>query len=117
VAARTGLIPNPWPPDSIVRLIEHALTTPGLAFVVYKLIALWIEDRKARSVKVKCGEYEVELTGGVTGAQIRRAFTAIRNAMGGVEREDVKVVLPPRINRSVPVEMVRKANQQKGHKR
>lgn len=114
---RYKVIPNPWPPASIERLIEHAITWAGLAPVVYKVIALWIEDRKARKVRIKCGEYELEIQGGMSGKEIERAFSKFRKLMKETGEDDLKIILPSGIDRSVPIEMVREANQGKGSKK
>jgi hypothetical protein len=110
------VIPNPWPPDSIERLIEHAITWVGLAPVVYKVIALWIEDRKARKIKIKCGEHELEIQGGMSGKEIERALGKFRKLVGEIDEDDLKIILPSGVDRSVPVEMVREANQRKSNK-
>lgn len=114
---RPRVVPNPWPPDDIERLLTIAVTTSGLAHVVYKLIALWIEDRKARTIKIKQGEYELEIHGGMNGKDIERTFSQFRKMVEKTGDDDLKIILPPDVDRSVPIEMVRDANQKKDNKR
>lgn len=114
---RYKILPNPWPPDSIDRLIEIAIVTGGLAPVAYKLIALWIEDRKARKIRIKQGEHELELQGGVSGRELERMFNQFRRLTGASEKADVEVTVPHGLDHSIPLEMVREVHQEKASRR
>jgi hypothetical protein len=106
-------MPNPWPPDNIDRLIEIAVTTAGLSRVVYKLIALWIEDRKARKIKIKHGDFEVHIEGRVSDKEIARACSTLRKVMKKSGNDDLEIILPSGVDRAVPIEMIHKLNQKK----
>lgn len=110
-------MPNPWPPDNIERLLEIAVSTAGLAPVIYKLIALWIEDRKARRIKIKHGEYELELQGGISSREIQRGFNELRKLMKQTGKDDLKITLPPGVDPSIPLEIAIKASQEKSSKK
>lgn len=110
------VLPNPWPPANIERLLEIAVTVAGLAPVAYKLIALWIEDRKAQKIKIKHGQHELEIQGGVSGRKIELAINKFRKLAKLREDDEVKIVLPRGVDRSVPLEMVREAHQREAKK-
>lgn len=110
---RIRVMPNPWPPQDIEQLVRIAVLTAGLAPVAYKLIALWIDDRKARRIKIKHGEHEIEIQGGVSAKEIERAFSAFRKLIKEVDRDSLKITVPPKADRSIPIEMANEASQQK----
>ncbi len=114
VSQRARLMPNPWPPDNIVRLIEIAVSTAGLAPSVYKLIGFWIDDRKARKIKVRVGDTEIELQGGVANwKNIERACITLRKLRGQNSDEGIDVLVPAKIDRSLSIEQARAANEER----
>jgi len=71
-------MPNPFPPDSINDLIEICATVGWLSTTVYKLLKLWIEDRKARKIIIKKGDFEIEISGGMSAKAIEKHFERFR---------------------------------------
>lgn len=114
---RIRVLPNPWPPHDIEQLVKITVLTAGLAPVAYKLIALWIEDRKARRIKIKHGEHEIEIQGGVSAKEIERAFSAFRKLIKESDNDCLKITVPPKVDRSIPIEMAREASQLKNKKK
>jgi hypothetical protein len=114
-------MPNPWPPDDVVRLIRLAVSTADLASVVYKLLAIWIEDRKARSIKIKQGEVEMEIHGGTSEKELERAFNKFRGLLEKHNSTDGKldIILPNDVDRTVTQEQVRASREttKKGSKK
>lgn len=111
------VLPNPWPPYDIEKLIELTVLTASIAPVAYKLIAVWIEDRKARYIRIKHSEHEIEIQGGVSDKAIERAFRQLRKLINETGNDDLKIILPTKVDRSIPIEMARKASQEKDKKK
>jgi hypothetical protein len=108
-------LPNPFPAD-IKSLIETAIFVSGLAPLVFKVIALWVADRKARKVRVVIGEHEVriETEGQPSWKEVERICKQARKLTKGKGANDLRVILPRGVDPSIPVEMVREAGQMKG---
>jgi hypothetical protein len=114
---RPKILPNPLP-NTIDALAILAATTPYLANVVYKIIALWFQRENAKfiRIKIKDGEIEYEANGGVSSREIERAFSQARKLFKKVGEDKLKVELPPGVDRSISVEMVKAAGKKKGGK-
>jgi hypothetical protein len=112
---RVPCLPNPFPAD-IQSLIETAILVSGLAPLAFKVIALWVEDRKARKVRVVIGEHEIriETEGRTSWKEIERICKQARKLTKRKGANDLKVILPRGVDPSIPVEMVREAGQKKG---
>jgi hypothetical protein len=112
-------MPNPWPPDNIERLMEIAISTPGLAFMVYKLIGLWIKDRGARKIKVVISETgaEIDIEGGASDKAIERACSQARKLLKKAGSDELEIIVPPGIDHSIPIEMARGIHEKKGRKK
>jgi len=108
-----GRIPNPWPSD-IVRLIEVACHRAGLATIVYKTIKLWFDARNAKRIRIKNGDVEVEIQGGMSEREIEKRINQFRRLTEKLDEDDIKVILPPRVNRSLPS---KQAGKKKGSKK
>lgn len=107
-------LPNPFPAD-INSLIKTAIFVSGLAPLVFKVIALWVADRKARKVRVVIGEHEIriETEGQPSWKEIERICKQARKLTKGNATNDLKVILPRSVDPSIPVEMVKEAGQKK----
>jgi biopolymer transport protein ExbD len=57
-------------PHNISDLLKVALPTAGAAKLVIELIRSWVKDREGRKIKIKSGDYELEIEGGVSNKQI-----------------------------------------------
>ena len=100
-----GIMPNPWPPDDIVRLLTIACSAYGgvkLAKLVFETIKLWLDLRKARKVRIKKGEYEIEIHAGMSAREIEKVIDLLVRKTKELKDEDPKIVLPPGVDRSIP---------------
>ncbi|HEX8500790.1 MAG TPA: hypothetical protein VF659_09375 [Pyrinomonadaceae bacterium] len=111
---RIPCLPNPFPTD-IQSLIETAILVSGLAPFAFKVIALWVEDRKARKVRVVIGEHEIriETEGQPSWKEIERICKEARKLAKGKDANDLKVILPRGVDPSIPVEMLREVSRKK----
>lgn len=113
---RPKILPNPLP-DTIDKLALLAATTTGLAHIVYKLIALWVQRENAKFIRIKDGEKELEVHGGVSSKEVERAFNQFRKALKEADEERLKIILPPGVDRSVPIDMLKTAHAKKASKK
>jgi hypothetical protein len=112
-------MPNPWPPATIDRLLEIAIYTPGVALTVYKLISLWIKDRGAQKIKVVITEnrVEIDIEGGMSATAIERVCTQARKLLKEAGSDDLQIIIPPNIDRSVSIEMARDVHKKESSKK
>lgn len=108
---RLPLMPNPFPPDDIYSLVTIGVTMNGLALTVYKFIKLWIDDRKARKIKIRKGEMELEITGGMTDKQIQRAINNFRKVAKITGENKVKVTIPKGCDPSISLDLLDNKNR------
>lgn len=111
------VLPNPWPPKDIETLITIACTVSGLASVAFRLIKLWVDDRKAQKIRVEVGDVKIEIQGGDSDKKIKNACTLINKVIKKTGRDDLKIDLPSNVDRSIPIEMAREASQEKASKK
>jgi hypothetical protein len=111
-------LPNPWPPDTIDALALIAVTSAGIAPYTYRFILAWIEDRKAKRIKIKQGEPEVEIQGGVSEKEMARAFSQFRRLTRGRKDEKPKIILPRGADRSFSLDLISgKDDEEQGRKK
>lgn len=99
---RLPRLPNPWPPSDIIALVKIACSTAGLAGVAYKLIKLWFDSRNAKKIRIKSGDYELEIQGSMSKTEIERRITQFRALTKGLDEDEIKVILPPSADKSLP---------------
>lgn len=110
------ILPNPWPPADIETLVTLVGTTAGIATAAYRLVKLWVDDRGARRIKIKKGDAEIEIQGGMGVKEIDRAFGHFRKLTKG-KKGKIIVTLPRGADRSLPSERDRpKKASKKGGK-
>jgi hypothetical protein len=99
------VMPNPWPPDDIVRAITVACSAYGgmkLASMVFETIKLWLDARKARKVRIKKGDVEIEIQAGMTAKEIEKTIDLLVRKTRELEDEKPEIILPPGVDRSIP---------------
>ncbi len=99
------VMPNPWPPDDIVRAITVACSAYGgmkLASLVFETIKLWLDVRKARRVRIKKGDFEIEIQAGMTAKEIEKTIDLLVRKTRELEDEKPEIILPPNVDRSIP---------------
>lgn len=77
-------------PVSVEAIVAAVSAATGIATVAVKGIQLWIEERKSRSIKVRRGDYEIEIHGAVSEEQLRRQlelFAEYESSEGPLEIE------------------------------
>ena len=111
---RVPRLPNPWPPSDITTLLTIAATSASLAPFTYKFISAWIEDRKARKIRIKRGEYEVEIHGAVSEKELRRVFNQFRKLTKELDDERPRITLPRGVDRSFSLDLMTKEEEKKG---
>lgn len=102
---RVRMMPNPWPPDDIVRAITIACSAYGgmkLASLVFETIKLWLDVRKARKVRIKKGDFEIEIQAGMTAKEIEKTIDLLIKKTRELEDEKPEIILPPGVDRSIP---------------
>ena len=100
-------MPNPWPPSTIEILLICACTRAAAPPVI-ELIKAWIEERKARKIRIKNGEFEIEIQGGVSLRALRKTFDEFRSLTKTLKEDDIKIILPPGIDRTLPTKRVKR---------
>lgn len=99
------LMPNPLP-GNIIELVVIASTMNGLAITVYKLIKLWVEDRKAKKIIIKKGDIEVEIQGGMRTKEIKNAFKEFRLLAKVKNKKEVIVTIPENCDPSLSEDLL-----------
>jgi len=98
-------MPNPWPPDDIIRAITVACSAYGgmkLASLVFETIKLWLDVRKARKVRIKKGDFEIEIQAGMTAKEIEKTIDLLLRKTREFEAEKPEIILPRDVDRSIP---------------
>lgn len=101
---RIPVMPNPIPID-IYELIQVATTMSGLAVVIYKLIRLWIEDRKARKIIIRKGDQELEIHGGMTEKDIQRALSLFSETAKVQLKKEFEIIIPDECDPDIPMRL------------
>jgi hypothetical protein len=89
---RYPLMPNPYPPDDILGFLKLAGSTAGLAAPVFLLIKSWLDARAKRRIKLKKGDVEIELQGGISKKELERTFSQFRKLTRNIKAEEIKVI-------------------------
>ena len=95
-------VPNPWPPTDITTLLACACAYKTVR-AVFELIKLWVDERKARKIKIKNGNIEIEIQGGMSARDIKKRFDEFRRLTKELSEDDIKIILPPGIDRTLPI--------------
>ncbi len=101
---RIPVMPNPIPID-IYDLIQVGTTMSGLAVAIYKLIRLWIEDRKARKIIIRKGDQELEIHGGMTEKQIKQALSLFRKTAKVQLKKELDILIPDGCDPDIPMRL------------
>lgn len=102
-------MPNPWPPSDIVSLLTLVCGTSGsFAIVVYKIIKLWIEHKAAQKIRIKKGDVEIEIQGGMSVKTIEKRINEFQKLTDDLDEEKVKIILPPGVKRDIPPDLINK---------
>lgn len=104
------LMPNPFPND-IYSLITVSVTVPGLATMIYKTIKLWVDYQNAKKIKIKKGEIEVEIQGGMSEKEIKNILDAFRKAAKIKDKNEVKVIIPKNCDPELPKKLLSEKNR------
>lgn len=107
---REAPLPNPIPVD-IYEVIRAAAMTSGLATMIYKLIRLWIEDRKARKILIKKGDLQLEIHGGMTVKEIQQGLRLFRKSARIKLKREVDVIVPPKCDPDIPLRLWLKSRE------
>jgi hypothetical protein len=102
---RVRMMPNPWPPNDIIRAITVACSAYGgmkLASLVFETIKLWLDVRKARKVRIKKGDFEIEIQAGMTAKEIEKTIDLLLRKTRELEEEKPEIILPRDVDRSIP---------------
>ena len=88
-------MPNPVP-DNIISLLKLAgeatwLTIP-LAPYIYLLIKSWLEGRNSRKLKLRNGDFEIELQGTWSERKLRKEFDRFRKMTKNLNDNDIQVI-------------------------
>jgi hypothetical protein len=92
---RVPRMPNPVP-DNIISLLKLAgeatwLTIP-LAPYIYLLIKSWLEGRNSRKLKLRNGDFEIELQGTWSERKLRKEFDRFRKMTKDLNENDIQVI-------------------------
>lgn len=99
------LMPNPFPED-IYSLVAVAAAVPGLATMIYKTIKLWVDYQNAKKIKIKKGDIEVEIQGGISDKEIKNILDAFRKAAKVRDKNEVKVTIPKNCDPELPEKLL-----------
>jgi hypothetical protein len=92
---------NPWQPSDIMQLLTIACVYPA-GKAVFELIKVWIDDRKARKIRIKNGDIEIEIQGGITTRDLKKKLDEFRRLTKELSEDDIKIILPSGIDRALP---------------
>lgn len=109
-SSRSGKIKrvrNPWTPDDIIILVKFVCTY-GAGRYLYRIIRLWMEDRKARKIEIKIGENELRIEGGISDKSLEKKFEQFRKLIKGVTYDEIKVAIPKGARRTIPARLTNK---------
>lgn len=101
---RIRVMPNPMPED-IVTLLTVACSAYGgakLATFIFETIKLWLDVRKARRVKIKKGDIEIEIQAGMTAKEIEKIIDLLVKKTRDLEHVKPDIILPRGVDRSIP---------------
>lgn len=101
---------NPWFPKNINNLVWVLCCIP-LSKMFLELVKSWVEERKGRSIRVKNGDVEIEIKGGMSTRRINKLFELIRHHREEMQNDDIKIILPPGVDRSIPIKAEEKKKQ------
>lgn len=107
---RVPLLPNPSPQD-IFSLVAVVVSMPGLAFSLYRAIKLWIEYQNAKQIRIKKGEFEVEIKGGMSAKEIRATLSLFRKVAKIKEKREVEVSIPKNCDPDLSLELFRESRK------
>lgn len=111
--ARSNLprVPNPWPPLEVTVLLICACLAP-LAKPVLEAIKLWIDRNKGKKIKIKHGDTEIEIQGGMSEREISRTFSKFRQLTKDLREDNIKIIAPPGTDLTLPTELDDKRKRQ-----
>jgi hypothetical protein len=101
------LLPNPFPPDDIYTLIGTVSSVGGLATVAYKLVKLWMDDRKARKITIKKGDIEIEIQGGMGAKEIKNILDTFRKLAKVKNKDEVEITIPKKCDPSLSEDLLK----------
>lgn len=102
-------IPNPWPPNDIVALLTLVCGTGGsFTFAVYKIIKSWLEYKAAQSIKIRSGDVEIEIKGGMSANMIEKRVNYFKELVKDLDDEKIKIILPPGVKKDIPPQLTNK---------
>jgi hypothetical protein len=80
--------------SALGKVLEYALMAAGSLKVILTILKLWIEERKGRRIKIKKGDFELELQGTMSKKEIDAKIKTFMDAVKDIEGEKVKILLP-----------------------
>lgn len=87
-----SILPNPYPPDDILGLLKLAANNASIAAAAYFLIKAWLDARASRRIKIKKGDVEIELQGGISRRTLERAFSSFRRLAKASDEDEIKII-------------------------
>jgi len=94
-------VPNPWPPLEVTALLICACLAP-LAKPVLEGIKLWVDRNKGKKIKIKHGDTEIEIQGGMSEREISRTFSKFRQLAKDLREDNIKIITPPGTDLTLP---------------
>jgi len=73
-----------------------------LASLVFETIKLWLDVRKARKVRIKKGDFEIEIQAGMTAKEIEKTIDLLLRKTRELEDEKPEIILPRDIDKRIP---------------
>jgi len=95
------LAPNPWPPPEVTALFICACLAP-LAKPVLEGIKLWVDRNKGKKIKIKHGDTEIEIQGGMSEREIRSTFSQFRQLVKDLREDNIKIITPSGTDLTLP---------------
>jgi hypothetical protein len=94
--------PNPWPPAEVTVLLICACLAP-LAKPVLEGIKLWVDRNNGKKIKIKHGDTEIEIQGGISEKKIISTFSKFRRLVKDLREDNIKVIAPPGTDLTLPI--------------
>jgi hypothetical protein len=77
--------------DKITEIVKIVLSAGGAIKIIVELIKSWVEDRKGRKIRLKKGDFELEIQGGMSQKEIEKRVKQFSKILK--DDDDINIIL------------------------